>query len=110
MLAGLAMAVLLAGQATPPRPRADPRLWIQPEDFPVVERPRARNVVGVRLNIDKTGRVAGCMITRSSGYAEFDGITCLRFRMRGRFDPARNAAGRTVEGEVLLSVDWRIPG
>jgi protein TonB len=105
---GLWGTVLLASQPTAPRPLADPRLWIQPGDYPHVERPQAVNVVRVRLTVDKRGRVANCAILRSAG-AEFDQVTCRIFRSRGRFCPARNSAGRPAVGHVRMTVSWRLP-
>jgi TonB family protein len=107
---GVAAAMVLAGQATiGPTPRGDPKLWITSNDYPAMEHPPRREIVGVRLDVGEDGRVKRCLIVESSGSAEFDRTTCSRLRTRARFHPARNAGGLPVPGRYRLRVRWRLP-
>jgi protein TonB len=111
MLIGLAAAMVLAGQATTgPTPRGDPTLWVTPNDYPPsLENPPSQTIVGFRLDVGVDGRVTGCSIVKSSGYAPLDATACRLLRQRARFDPATDAAGTAVAGQWPGSIRWVLP-
>jgi len=51
--------------------------------------------VSIAVGID--GRATGCAIEQTSGYRAFDAATCDVLMRRGRFAPAKDAAGDPVE-------------
>lgn len=92
------------------RPRNDPASWVSEADY------RSswinREIVGIarfRLEIAANGRVEGCTITDSSGYAELDRATCDLVSRRARFEPARDDSGARVGGTYASSVRWQLP-
>lgn len=72
---------------------------------------RARGVggtVAVRYHVGTDGRVGDCAVTRSSGTAELDALTCRLIQQRFRFDPSRDAAGRPVRSAIVEDHSWII--
>jgi protein TonB len=109
-LVGLMVALMLGGQATLPRPRTSPSRWITPSDYPAgVENPRSENITRVQLVVARNGLVTECAILQSSGVGDYDRVACRLLRSRARFNPARNAAGRSVVGRIRMTVRWRPP-
>ena len=91
-------------------PRGDSGRWITDRDY------RARwiregltGVAGFTVEIDPSGRVGNCTITRSTGHDVLDGATCRLLTRRARFNPARNSQGDKVPGTFSSSVTWQIP-
>lgn len=67
--------------------------------------------VAFRLLIGRDGSIRDCRIARSSGLAILDQATCAAARRRLRFRPARDTAGRPVEGWSFGDFTWRFrPG
>lgn len=64
--------------------------------------------VGVRYVVDRSGRVPYCEVTRSSGNATVDAITCRLIRERFRYRPSRDAAGRPVESTIVENHTWEV--
>ncbi len=64
--------------------------------------------VGVRYVVARDGRVPECEVTRSSGNATIDTITCRLIRERFRFRPSRDAAGRPVDAMIVESHTWDV--
>ena len=83
---------------------------IGPSDYP---RSLGRAGVGGRVSVTFTvqvnGRVSGCSVTRSSGVAELDALTCRLIEQRFRFRPSRDRNGRPVADEVDWDQDWIAP-
>jgi protein TonB len=52
------------------------------------------------------GRARGCRVTRSSGVAELDALTCRLIEKRFRFRPSTDRYGRPVPDEVDWDHDW----
>lgn len=67
---------------------------------------RARGVVRTSVAIDARGHASGCRVTRSSGFAILDRLTCDLIVKRFRFRPARDAAGRAVAGSIGYDHEW----
>lgn len=100
-LAGVISALLGSQGAVAPRPQTDPAAWFRrrvdaTDPFP--HRWPGEAMVAYRVWIGKDGRVARCMIVRSTGYGSLDRATCEALTRYGRFEPARDAEGRAVPG------------
>jgi protein TonB len=65
--------------------------------------------VTYRLEVNRTGRVARCTVTRSSGSLSLDMATCRLVSERARFRPARNGMGRRVADIFYGRIIWRLP-
>lgn len=111
----LAASLLAAGQpayaqsATAPVPRAPLTSLVSPDDYPSQAiANKAQGTVRFRLDVGSDGRVTGCTILRSSRSSILDSSTCRLMRSRARFDPARNAAGRPVMGQVESEFGWTL--
>jgi protein TonB len=59
--------------------------------------------VGILFRVEANGRVSRCTVTRSSGVAELDALTCRLIQQRFVYRPSTDRYGRpiadTVEGE-----------
>jgi protein TonB len=96
---------------TPPRLKQSADAYFAEADYPPTALAARRSGrVTTELLIGKDGRVTGCAITISSGFAALDAATCRIFKSRARFIPARDAAGNAVPGGAVLSHVWRLPG
>jgi TonB family protein len=85
--------------------------WFSDRDYPAEAiRRRAEGRVRFRLTIDERGNVEACTILASSNDSALDAATCSVLTIRGRFRPARNAAGRAVKDSVTSRVRWVLPG
>lgn len=65
--------------------------------------------VSVRYRVGTDGRVGDCAISRSSGHAELDALTCSLIQRRFRFRPARDADGRPVSSIIVENHSWVLP-
>jgi protein TonB len=70
----------------------------------------ASGTVGVRYLVGVDGRVSECSVTRSSGNALLDAVTCRLIRERFRFRPSRDGDGRAVPAYMVESHSWLMPG
>lgn len=64
--------------------------------------------VGVRYFVGEDGRVGECAITRSSGSAELDALTCRLIRERFRFRPSLDEDGRPVGSFLVEKHSWLV--
>ena len=95
----------------PPQPAEDPASWIHPDDYPpAAMRKGEQGDVAVTLAVDAQGRVTGCRVDQSSGFADLDAGTCLRLSRRAHFQPATDATGQPTVGAYTRTVHWRQPG
>jgi TonB family protein len=69
---------------------------------------QAAGIVSVKAMISIEGRVSACVVTESSGSTILDRKSCALLKARGRFQPARDAEGRPVEGEYRAAFAWGI--
>jgi TonB family protein len=84
-------------------------LPLQNTDYPIAAlRADAQGVVIVRMTIGTDGRVAECVVVRSSGVSLLDNRTCQEFRREGRYRPAIGNDGQPVSTGVIMQVMWRI--
>ena len=80
---------------------------IRDRDYPrSASRARVGGDVEVRFTIQPSGRVTGCLVTRSSGDAALDQTTCRLIEDRFRFKPATNAAGDAVASTYGWRQSW----
>ena len=82
---------------------------IRDDDYP---RSAARAGIGgtvwVRYTVTVQGRAQDCRVTRSSGNAELDAVTCRLVTKRFRYRPGTDAAGRFVSSVVEEDHVWVI--
>jgi protein TonB len=69
----------------------------------------AEGTVVFRLDVNAAGRVTGCAIERSSGHPALDSTACSLATRRFRFQPATDASGRPVPGQLTRTLAWRRP-
>ena len=94
------------GDGSPPRLRQG---RLKDQDYPQgAALAGSTGTVGVRYLVGVDGRVGECRVTRPSGSAELDAITCHLIQERFRFDPSRDARGRKVPAWVVESHEWVI--
>jgi hypothetical protein len=80
------------------------------DDYPTdAIRKNFSGTTGLAMLIDEQGRVADCMVTRTSGQAGLDMQSCAVLKLRARFTPARDASGKPVRDRVTSQISWRIP-
>lgn len=92
------------------RPRSSPGAWAGPADYPARDlREGNEGTTRFVLDIGGDGRVRGCTVTLSSGHPGLDEATCRNLQRRGRFEPARDAAGNPVAASWGGSIRWTIP-
>lgn len=82
------------------------------DDYPVrAERDEEQGAVHFRLVIAPDGRIAECIVTRSSGSATLDTATCRALRVRVRYAPLRRLGGSRTATSDQGVVRWRLaPG
>jgi protein TonB len=90
--------------------KGDLRALFSADDYPVeAQQNGEEGTVQARLDVDSKGRVAGCLIVRTSGHKSLDQVTCDVLRKRARFVPARDASGHAVTDSVVTPlVVWRL--
>jgi TonB family protein len=94
-----------------PLPRGLLSSYVTNDDYPAAAmRAEQSGVTHFRLTISAHGQVVDCAVTASSGSALLDSTSCSLFRRRGRFVPARDAAGAETEGSFLMALHWDMPG
>jgi periplasmic protein TonB len=80
---------------------------ILPSDYPRDLRERGiGGRVGVLFTVGTNGRVTSCTVTRSSGVAELDALTCRLIQQRFRYRPSTDRYGRPIPDEVEGEHDW----
>lgn len=88
-------------------PRGAPGSWVTNDDYPpAARRAEQEGVTGFRLDVDASGKVSGCTITSSSGYAALDNAVCTLMRRRARFSPAEDANGNKVPDTWSSRFRW----
>jgi protein TonB len=66
--------------------------------------------VSVVFTVGVDGRASRCVVTRSSGVPELDGLTCRLIEQRFRFRPSIDRSGRPIPDEVEWDHDWIVDG
>lgn len=65
--------------------------------------------VTVQLSINSLGAISQCIISGSSGVPSLDTATCDIWYRVGRFAPAIDSSGRTVDSEYSSTINWVLP-
>jgi len=90
--------------------RGNPGSWVSDDDYPPSAlRAGEQGPVGISFEINTEGRVENCQVTSSSGSSTLDQTTCRLVTRRGRYTPARDAAGNPVRARQSLRFRWQIP-
>src|SRR3546814_1918850 len=85
--------------ALPISPRGNPGRWATNDDYPArAMREEREGTTGFRVTYNAEGRVTSCDVTSSSGHADLDAETCKLITRRGRFNPAKDRAGKPTGG------------
>jgi protein TonB len=80
---------------------------IGPSDYPRDLRERGLGGrVEFTFTVEPNGRVGRCSVTRSSGIAELDALTCRLVQQRFVYRPSTDGYGRPIEDEVDGVQDW----
>ncbi len=94
----------------PAEPIGNPANWVSPSDYPTTDLRRGnQGVTRFRLSIGTDGRVTGCTVTGTSGFATLDAAACAKLTARGRFRAATGEDGEKVAGSYASSILWEIP-
>lgn len=95
--------------STQPVPRDQSR-WIPADAYARIRTSSWEGgVLEFTLFVTPEGRVSRCVIDEPSGSSEYDDVTCRQLARRARFDPARDAEGKAIEGRYSSKVEFRIP-
>ena len=62
--------------------------------------------VEFEFTVEPNGRVGRCTVTRSSGVAELDSLTCRLVQQRFVYRPSTDRYGRPIEDDVDGVYDW----
>jgi protein TonB len=112
-LAAMAAWALTAGAAAaaePARAKANLAAFFTDADYPAEAiAAKEQGEVGFTLEVGADGRVAGCLITRSSGSSALDSATCRVLGARARFTPARDSNGMPAQDRVAGRIRWTLP-
>lgn len=80
---------------------------LAPGDYPPSSRALGETgMVVASWDVAEDGCVERCRIEQSSGSATLDATTCRLITLRGRYDPARDAAGKPVRATESSAVSW----
>ena len=101
-------SVQTAPQSIPPAKAGRLVPLLTGDDYPAeAVRKNWQGSVVTELKITKKGRVRACKVIESSGHAVLDKRTCEILIERARFNPAKDSAGRTVEGTYRMPpIKW----
>lgn len=108
----LALLTLAAapGRAHAPLPVGGIGQWFGADAYPPdAMRAHEQGRVGVRVNVDETGKPINCAVASSSGSFALDSGTCTIAMANMTFTPATDAEGKPVAGVYPFAVRWQIP-
>lgn len=66
----------------------------------------AGGTVAIAFRVRTDGRVDGCQVLASSGFAALDNLTCALVERRFHYNPARDTAGANVESTLRTTFTW----
>jgi TonB family protein len=92
-----------------PRPPVPVRYLRAPqvEDFPVSAINAGWAGTGlVALTIDELGAVSDCVVSKTSGFADFDDASCPFARSKWTFNPALDFDGTPTKGRIEEYIRW----
>lgn len=89
-------------------PIENPGKWIRSSDFPRMPLSQGINgYVRFRLDVDETGKVAGCRILYRTNPDKFADLSCQLLTQRAKFTPALDAKGVPVKSYYISQVRWQ---
>jgi TonB family protein len=101
------LPALPAGKAKGATPLGNPATWFTDRDYPADARKRGeKGEVKVQLSLDVAGTIKGCTVTKTSGSAQLDLLTCDLLRKRARFAPATDAKGAAIVSTYAVGANW----
>lgn len=65
-----------------------------------------RTTATVRLDIDETGKLAGCHLLEPTGVSKVDELVCKRIRRMGSFKPAQTRDGQPKRASITKQVQF----
>lgn len=68
--------------------------------------PQERGYAHLLLSVGPAGRVTGCDVLTSSGFAAIDQALCAVMVQRSRWQPARDRAGEPITVQVRYTATW----
>lgn len=82
-----------------------------PSDYPTVAlHRRLEGTAEAEVDIDATGKVTNCRVTKSSGHEVLDKATCKSIAKRGKFVPGVGADGKPAATTIKVPpVEWKLP-
>nr|WP_298897035.1 energy transducer TonB [uncultured Altererythrobacter sp.] len=91
-------------------PRNDPGRWVTDSDYRTIWINREwTGTARFSLEINASGRVTNCQITRSTGHNALDNATCQLITKRARFRPATDVSGQAVPSTYSNAISWELP-
>ncbi|WP_443971050.1 energy transducer TonB [Sphingobium sp. CR28] len=91
-------------------PKGNASNWFTTDDYPAEAlATSAEGTVGMKFDIDATGKVTFCAVTQTSGSAALDETSCRLMKERGHFTPALDKTGKPVSSQGTRNVTWQIP-
>lgn len=112
MLTGVhaAFAKIPASVPVTATPVGSPGDWIGSGDYPATAlRFDMTGITVFKLVVDPAGKPTRCDIVESSGFDTLDTATCQRLIANAHFSPARDRAGKPIEGSYSNRVRWVMP-
>ena len=92
------------------RPVGNMANWVTTNDYPTIGlRGEHEGSVRYRLSVDTSGKVSGCAVTVTSGFADLDTAACTVLARRAKFTPATDDTGAKIAGSFSGTVTWRLP-
>lgn len=89
-------------------PTENPGRWIRSSDFPSKPLSQGMNgYVRFRLDVDETGKVAGCRVLYRTNPDEFADLSCQLITKRAKFTPALDARGKPVKSYYINQIRWQ---
>jgi hypothetical protein len=95
--------------SAPPTPIGSPPDWFASADYPATALREGRSAsITYDVTVDAEGAPVGCQASGPPGNSDLELATCETVMAKARFNPAKDAAGRPVVGEVRGKISWAI--
>ncbi len=91
------------------KPIGNPGAWIPAGAYPeLAKRSAEQGRVSFMLDVDETGHVSDCKITKTSESPLLDETTCALMTANGRFEIARDKKNKPIPSRWGSSVTWKL--
>jgi TonB family protein len=85
------------------------RKWFRANDYPAAALAKNQSgTVGALLWVEATGLVSKCEIIEPTAAKILEEQSCAILQRRGRFVPAKDAAGRAIRAPVTTRINWQL--